>query len=95
MPGLGIEVGGRLVQDQDGRVANHRSRNGDPLTLAAGKTAALLADDRVISVRERRDEVMRIGSRGRADDLFVGRVRPAVGDVLAHGRIEDQRLLEQ
>src|SRR5207245_6018094 len=62
VPGLGIEVSGRLVQDEDGRVANHRPRNGDPLTLTAAEASALLPTDRIISVRERSDELMRIAS---------------------------------
>src|SRR5207302_8542501 len=81
--------------DKYWRYANLRAPKSMTVTLTAGKTSALHADDRVTSVRERRDEVMRIGGRGRADDLFVGRVRPTVGDVLAHGCVEDQRLLEQ
>src|SRR5437773_9458079 len=58
--GLGVEVSGRLVQNEDGRVANHRPRNRDPLTLTTGETPALLADDRIVSAGERIDELMRI-----------------------------------
>src|SRR6266571_8875893 len=61
LAGLGVEVGGRLVQDEDGRVANHRPRNGDPLALTAGETPALLADDRIIPAGEPGDELMRVG----------------------------------
>ena len=93
MPGLGVEVAGRLVQNQDRGVANHRPRNGDPLTLTSGETPALLANDRLIPVGQRSDELVRIGSPGRPNDLVIGRVRPSVGDVLAYRRIEDQRLL--
>ena len=95
MPGLRVEVGGRFVQDEDGCVANHCPGNGNPLPLTAGETPALLTDDRIISVGERSDELMRIGSLGRANNHFVGRVGPSVGDVLAHSGIEDQRLLQQ
>jgi hypothetical protein len=35
--GLGIEVAGRLVAEQEARRAEQRPRNGDPLPLAAGK----------------------------------------------------------
>src|SRR5207249_8932269 len=70
VPGLGVEVGGRLVQDEDGCVANHRPRNGDPLTLPAGEASALLANDRIIDVRERSDALMRIGTLGLLNTLF-------------------------
>ena len=41
---LGVEPGRRLVEDQHGRVADHRPRDRDPLALAAREPAALLPD---------------------------------------------------
>ncbi len=38
---------------------------------------------------------MGVGGLGGAVDLALGRLQGAVGDVLAHGAVEDQRLLEQ
>src|SRR2546429_5302271 len=69
LAGLGVEVGGRLVQDEDGRVANHRPRNGDPLALTAGEAPALLADHRGIPVAEPRDELMCVAGLGPASAL--------------------------
>ncbi len=34
--GLGVEIAGRLVGQQDGRVVDERARDGDALALAAG-----------------------------------------------------------
>ncbi len=37
---------------------------------------------------------MSVGRLGRRDDLILRRIRPSVGDVLRHGRAEEDRLLE-
>ena len=41
---FGIERGGRLVEQQERRVAQDRARNGDALALAAGQRDAAFAD---------------------------------------------------
>src|SRR5579875_1220303 len=53
--GLGVERGGRLVEDEDRRVAEDRPRDRDPLLLAAREAVAALADDRVVALGERGD----------------------------------------
>src|SRR5579871_5490675 len=44
----GIERGCRLVEDQDGRVADQRAGDLDPLALTAGEIAAVLGDEAVV-----------------------------------------------
>src|SRR3979490_463971 len=51
-----IEGARRLVEDQDGRVADQCAGNGDALALAARKGRAALADDRAIALGHLRDE---------------------------------------
>ena len=51
---LDVDGAGGLVEDQDGRVAEHGAGQGDPLPLAAGEAEAALADDRVVAVGQRR-----------------------------------------
>ena len=53
-----------------------------------------LADHRVVTVLEPRDEFMRMRRARRRDNPFLRRVRPAVGDVLRDRRAEEHRLLE-
>src|SRR5437870_13155157 len=72
MAGLGVEVGGRLVQDEDGCVANHRPRNGDPLALTAGEAPALLANNR-------RSEERRVGKEVCSYWLPGSRTRRSAG----------------
>ena len=47
---LDVHGAGGLVEDQDGRVAEHGPGQGDPLPLAAGKRRAALADDGVVAL---------------------------------------------
>jgi hypothetical protein len=50
-----VEMGRRLVQDQDGRIGEQRPGDGEPLPLAARKAATVLADQRVEAVGKARD----------------------------------------
>src|SRR5215469_7833737 len=49
---LGIELAGGLVQNEDGRVPQHRPGDGDPLALAPGQPRPALAEDGVVSLGE-------------------------------------------
>ncbi len=49
--GDGVEVRGRLVQDEDARVADDGARDGDPLALTARHHRAALAHERVEPIR--------------------------------------------
>ena len=44
---LGVEVGERLVEEEDARVANDRAAHGHPLPLAAGELAREAAEERL------------------------------------------------
>ena len=50
--GFGIERCGRLVEQDDRRILDQRARDRDALALAAGELQAVLADRRVVAVRE-------------------------------------------
>ena len=72
--GLGVQRAGGLVEHQHRRVAQDRARDRDALLLAAGEAVAALADERVVAVGQRRDQVVDLrGARG-VLDLLVGRV---------------------
>ncbi len=84
--GLGVERARRLVEDEHRRVAQDRAGDRDALLLAAGEAVAALADDGVVAVGQRRDEVVDLrGARGRLE-LLVGRVGPGEAQVLARSR---------
>ena len=77
-----VDRRGRVVEDQDPRVGDQRPGDRDALALPAGERQAALADDGLVAVGQRLDEVVRLRPAGGELDLLAGRVRPRVGDVL-------------
>ena len=90
---LGVERGGRFVEQQQRGLAKDRPGDGDALALAAGQRDAALADRRVVALRQRTDENGGGGVLGRPFDLGVGGVGPAEADVVAHAHAEDRGVL--
>ena len=81
--GRGIERGGRLVEQQDGRVFQKSARDADALSLADAEMSAAFADRAVVTVRQAANEFIRLRPPRRFADLGVGRFGTAIGDVLA------------
>ena len=92
---LGVEARGRLVEHEHGGVGEQRAGDRDPLPLAAGQPPAALAEVGVVAVGQPLDELVRAGGPRRRLDLGRRRVRPRVGDVLAHAAVQHQGLLQQ
>ncbi len=90
---LGVERGGRLVEQKERRVAQDRARNGDALALAARQRDAALAELRLESVRQPADEFGGMSKLRGALDLGVVGVGPAEADVFARGRGEHHGVL--
>jgi hypothetical protein len=103
-----VERRRRLVEQNDFRIAHKGARDRHALLLAARQLRALGADDGVVAVRERRDEVVAVGgARRRLDlrarhrllaalgerDAVVGRQHGAERDVLGDRAREQHRLL--
>ena len=84
----GVEVGRRLVEDQDRGVPDDRPRDREAPPLPAAESDAVLTDPRVVALREGRDEVVKLGQAARGLDLLVGHVRVGQGQVVADRRIE-------
>ena len=91
--GLRVERRGRLVEDEDRRVAQDRPRDRDALLLAAREAVAALADDRVVALGQRGDQLVDLRRARGLLDLLVGRLRAREAEVVAHGRVEEVRLL--
>src|SRR2546421_3360586 len=54
-----IQAGRRLIQDEDGGIANRGPGYGYPLALSLGKSHATLAENCLVAQRQRRDEFVR------------------------------------
>ena len=94
-PRFGGRVDGRrrVVEDQDAWVDDECAGDRESLPLTARERDPALADDRVVAVRQRLDELVRLRQLGRVHDLVIGRAGPAEGDVLADARREEERIL--
>ena len=83
----------RFVQDEDARVLQDGPGDGQPLTLPAREAVAPVARDRLVALRQARDQVVDLCRPRRSLHLFPRRVRPPVAQVLQHRRVEEEGLL--
>ena len=90
---LHVHAAGGVVEDEDARVHDERPRDRDTLALAAAEREAALADDRLVALGERLDEVVGLRGLRRRPDLLVARLGPAEADVLGDRRAEEERVL--
>ena len=90
---LRVETCGRLVQDEDRRIAQDGARNRDPLPLPTGDPRAALPEHRLVAAGQHLDEVVRGGGLRRLHDLLARRV-DAVGDVVGDRPGEEHALLQ-
>src|SRR6187455_1126354 len=69
--GLGIECRCCFIEDQNGWITEQGPCNRDSLALSTGQSSAPLAKDRVVSLWQFRDELMRIRGLCRVPDLLI------------------------
>ena len=85
---LAVKTGGSLVQNQEARIRQNRTGNGDTLTLPPRQLDATLTDDRVISVRETMDELVAVGDTTYPFYLRAGRMAPSKTDIRGNRPVE-------
>ena len=81
--GVGVYGGEGVVEDEDAGVAEDGAGDGGALLLAAGEGDAALADDGLEAAGELEDLGGDVGGGGGVEDLGVGGVGAAEGDVCA------------
>lgn len=91
--GLAVQGRRRLVEHQDRRVGQDSAGNGHALALAARNADAALAHHGVKATGQAIDKLGRVGQARCLANLLVSGVGAAVGDILANGAVEQQRLL--
>ena len=93
--GLGFRVGkGRcLVENEDGCIDEEGARNRDALRLATGGVS-VLPDDGVEASGQGAQVVVDARGPGGRPYLFVAGARDSERDVVAHGDVEELRVLE-
>jgi len=85
----GVDRRGRLIQDQDLRIAQEGAGDRQQLLLALGDVGGFLVDFRLVAVFQGADEVVHIGGVGSGDDFLVAGSGLAVADVV-HDRSGEQ-----
>ena len=88
-----IECGGRFVKDEDLRILQDRSCDGDALALTAGEDEAAIADLGIDAARQTLNEFLCIRGANGIPDLFIRRIQTTVEDIFFDGGIEEERIL--
>src|SRR6266699_3149072 len=92
--GGAVNRAGRVVQDEDARIGQQGARNGDALPLSAGKGHTALANQRVVTILEAQDEVVRLGIfRCLLNRRLVRPLSQSIGDILPDGAREEEDIL--
>src|ERR1700736_387526 len=91
---VGVERAGRLVEDQDPRIADQRPRDGEPLLLTARQVGRAFLDEGLVAARQLLDEFLGSGEPRRLDDLLETGVGFRRGDRLADRTAEQEILLQ-
>ena len=89
-----VDRRGRLVENQHRRQAEHNPGDAEQLLLALGEVAAPFGDDGVVALGHPHDETVGVGLFGGGDNLPLGGVRAAVGDVVPDGGRAQPGVLE-
>ena len=91
--GAAVERRCRFVEQHDGRLLQQGARDRHALFFAAGEFQSALAHLRGIAVGQAGDELVQAGEAGRLDHLVLARAGAPVGDVVAQGIVEQDRIL--
>src|SRR6267143_2155231 len=92
--GCGVEAAGWLIKNQNRRIAQDGSSDGNSLLLSAGEAGASFRYARFVCERLLANESVGVGGDGGRDDLGLGGVRTAKSNILANGSAEEERVLQ-
>src|SRR5438876_4002894 len=84
--GGAVNRAGRIIQDQNMRVGEQGTCNGNALALSAGERDAALANDGLVAILKTGDKGVCLGIlRGLFNSWLVCLLSQAIGDVLRYG----------
>ena len=92
--GLGVDVGGRLVEDEHGGVHQHGAGDGHQLLLALGDAVAAVGDHGVVAIGQGGDHVVDVRGLGGGDDLLAGGLGAGVGEVVVDRAVKEPCVLK-
>src|SRR5215467_6757817 len=82
--GLGVDAGGRFIENEVARIMRQRSGEADELLLASGKSAAALAHRLIEAIGQRLNKIEQIHPAGSGHQLFVADTHGTQADVIGH-----------
>ena len=88
-----VEVGGRLVQQEEGRIVEEGAGHADALALAAGEGTAQLAHRGIVALGQLPDETVQRRLFAGRFHLGTGGIAPGNFDIVLDGVVEQFRLL--
>ena len=91
--GLGVEVSGGLVEDDDGRCLEQQSGDREPLPLSAGQPVAAVADHGVQPVGQLRNQRLDLRRCECGPDLLLSGTRSRVLEIDPDRVVEHVRVL--
>ena len=91
--GARVDVARGLVEDEHLRTGDHHAGDAQQLLLAGGQTRGAVKHG-VVAAGHAADELVGVSCLGGGDDLVVGGVGTADGDVLAHRRAPHPGILQ-
>src|SRR5262249_14634108 len=92
---IDIEIGVRLVQYDQERVAEHGAREPDPLPLAGRQQGAALTDVSLVSVWEAQNHLMSTCDMGGLNDGSRGCGSVKARDIVRDGSVKQRNVLRQ
>ena len=91
--GLRVHAGGRLIEDEDGRVLQECAGDGNTLFFADAELHAALTDDGAKAIGHPFDEGAGVGGFSGGEEFVVGRAGAAQAEVVTHRAVEEEALL--
>src|SRR4051812_37636457 len=92
---VGIEIRGRLIEDNQKRIAEEGASKSNALTLPSRQRHSSFTDLRPVAIRERQNEVMRASRPRGVQDGCGRRVRIKPRDIDGNATFEQLDILRQ
>ena len=91
--GVRVKRGCRIIQNENPWVGQNRACDSHPLFLTAAELNAILADLRLVAIRELHDKAVHIGGFGCGDNIGIRGILAPVPNIFLQRHGKEQRLL--
>src|SRR5436305_14396295 len=89
-----IETGRRIVENQEGSIAQNRAGDGYPLTLTTREVHALLSYTCIVAIGQGHNRIVDIRLLGRSNNFLISRIRLAESNIVAYSDIKQNIFLQ-